>query len=262
MNHPFRFRPATQDAEIFHEVVDANCYNLPDTFRGHEVILDIGANIGAFTYAALTRGACEVHAFEPDRANFEAAQYNLRDFLDRAVLYHAAVWRSDRRDDVAYFKGYDVYTACGHMHDADHGKPVAAQALDDIIREISKHGRRRIDLIKIDCEGAEYPILLTSQLLRQVDCIVGEFHNFGCGFNKDHPLHAIPDRSKVAGYDRFTDAELIPYLRRRGFEVLVQRNEKFPKQLGLFVARHATSRLDRFSAVWRSLKGMLLRQSA
>jgi len=215
MNHPFAFRPNTQDQGMFQEVVIDNTYNLPDAFRGDEVIIDIGANIGAFTYAALIRGAREVHAFEPDKGNFAQAQRNLRDFPGRAILYHGAVWRSDRRDGVIDYHGYEKETAWGNVLETRPGTPVAAHCLDDVIRIISEAGRRRIDLVKIDCEGAEYPILLTAQLLHHVDGIVGEFHN----------SNVIPEMAKVAGYDRFTDLELIPYLRQRGYEVTVERHK-------------------------------------
>jgi FkbM family methyltransferase len=262
MQHPFTFRPATQDADIFHEVVIANTYGLPDAFKGHEVILDIGANIGAFTYAALIRGAKEVHAFEPDKNNFEVAERNLRDYMNLAHLYHAAVWRSDRNEGTISYKGYERYTACGHVNDGSQGTLVRAEPLDQIIRRITKNGRRRIDLMKIDCEGAEYPILLTSRLLHRVDCILGEFHNFDGRLTEDHPLHAVPECAKVRGYDQFTDAELIPYLRRRGFDVAVKRHELKPLLLGSFVARRPGGRLAGLAHAWNGMRQILLRRSA
>jgi len=250
MNHPFTFRPGTQDESMFQEVVIANTYNLPDAFQGDEVIIDIGANIGAFTYAALIRGAGEVHAFEPDKGNYLQAQRNLRDFLGRAFLYHGAVWRSDRREGVIYYHGYDKETACGNVLDTRESTPVPAHSLDDVIRTISEAGRGRIDLVKIDCEGAEFPILLTAQLLNHVDCIVGEYHNFASGVPEGHPFYVIPEMAKVAGYDRFTDAELLPYLRQSGYEVSMERHKIVPHVLGTFVARRQRNALQEPANVW------------
>jgi FkbM family methyltransferase len=264
MSSPFSFRPGTQDAEVFREVVEVNSYGLPDAFRGDEVVVDIGANVGAFAYAALVRGAREVHAFEADRANFECAARNLSPFGDRVRLHHAAVWRSDRRDGVLYFnflRADAARSGCGHVLDADQGQSVRAEPLDDVIRSLTRGGRR-IDLLKIDCEGAEYPILLTSRLLHRIDRLVGEFHNFASGTPEGHPFCSIPERAKVAGYDRFTDAELIPFLRRRGFDVTVRRHETVPHLLGVFDAARPAGRLARLSATWKDWGRTVLRRGA
>ena len=43
---------------------------------------------------------------------------------------------------------------------------------DKVIEAVSQQGMRRISLLKLDCEGSEYPILLTSSRLDLVDEIV------------------------------------------------------------------------------------------
>jgi FkbM family methyltransferase len=234
----FRAPAGTQDAEIFREVVELNTYGLPGAFRGDEVIVDIGANVGAFTYAVLIRGAREVHAFEADRGNYECAARNPRDFGDRVRLHHAAVWRSDRRDRVIHFNflgANEARTGCGHVLDTGRGQSVRAEPLDDVIRAIARGGGR-IDLLKIDCEGSEYPILLTPRRLHRVDRIIGEFHNFASGTPEWHLFSSIPERARVPGYDRFTDAELIPFLARRGYDLTVRRHVSIPHLQGVFDA--------------------------
>ena len=47
---------------------------------------------------------------------------------------------------------------------------------DNIIQEVtSKHGRK-IDILKLDCEGSEYPILYTCTQIQSIKNIVGEYH--------------------------------------------------------------------------------------
>ena len=48
---------------------------------------------------------------------------------------------------------------------------VEAISLDEVLSRF-----QRARLMKIDCEGSEFPILLTSKLLTRVDRIVGEYH--------------------------------------------------------------------------------------
>ena len=62
------------------------------------------------------------------------------------------------------------------------GEPVAKVAFDEIVDRVTNHGERRVRLLKLDCEGAEWPILLTSQRLDLIDEICGEFHEIGGQF--------------------------------------------------------------------------------
>ena len=59
------------------------------------------------------------------------------------------------------------------------GPLVNAVPFDEVVEAISHEGRRRINLMKIDCEGAEYDVLtaLPPELLRQCQWIVGEMHD-------------------------------------------------------------------------------------
>ena len=91
MELEYTFRPNTQDEGMFHSVVHENEYQLPEKLRGDELVVDIGMNIGSFCFAALTRGAGEVHGYEPDPSNFDWAAQNLRRFGSRIHLHHGAV---------------------------------------------------------------------------------------------------------------------------------------------------------------------------
>src|SRR5438105_3684382 len=77
---PRALRPRTMDGDIWHSVVGHNEYRLPRRFRPTDIVLDIGAHIGAFSYAALTRGAGRVYAYEPHAGNVELAECNLQHF--------------------------------------------------------------------------------------------------------------------------------------------------------------------------------------
>ena len=59
------------------------------------------------------------------------------------------------------------------------GDEVEKIAFDDLVDDVTKNGQKRVRLLKVDCEGAEWPILLTSQRLLLIDEICGEFHEIG-----------------------------------------------------------------------------------
>jgi FkbM family methyltransferase len=214
---PFSFRPATTDEEIFQAVVAVNEYRLPEQFGPDEVVLDVGAHIGSCCLAALLRGAGKVYGFEPQPGNYALACRNLAAFGDRCRLSDRAVWRSDRPDDVLGLCASVIdpgNTGGGNVLWPDGSARVRTVSLDEILSEVSEGGRRKVRFLKIDCEGAEFPILLTSRLLQCVDQIHGEFHETNDGvYNRA----AIPEHARVPGVDRFSVGVLAAHLRRAGF---------------------------------------------
>src|SRR3979490_1223457 len=58
MGEAWRFRNGTLDQAIFNGVVLFNEYRLPDRFAPGDIVIDVGAHIGSFAEAVLSRG-CE-----------------------------------------------------------------------------------------------------------------------------------------------------------------------------------------------------------
>jgi FkbM family methyltransferase len=232
------FRPGTLDRMIFDGVVALDEYRLPERFEPDDVVVDVGAHIGSFAYAVVLRGGKHVWSIEPDGTNCVFAAEHLRPYVDRGSvrLMHAAVWRSDPNDDELRFDGYQVFpqsfldlagvvnTGGGSVMWAV-GEPVQKVAFDDVVDLVTNRGERRVRLLKLDCEGAEWPILLTSRRLHLIDEIVGEFHEIGGScleigedrLSKAHVFHS----DRVAG---FTVEEFVRFLNDAGFCVTYRRH--------------------------------------
>lgn len=256
MSEVWHFRPGTIDRLIFNDVVGRNEYGLPDHFGAADVVIDVGAHIGCFAYAALRRGCRRVWAFEPDRENCRLATTHLQPYIDadRLRLSHTAVWRSDGNDDQLRFDGYQPFPdsflgMAGILNTGNgsvlwgRGEPVDKVALDAIIDEIvrDRAGPGRVRLLKLDCEGAEWPILLTSTRLSLIDEIVGEFHEFGgTGLEIDEGRPQAPLIFSSTRVERFTIDELTRCLTDAGFDVTHSRHRRPDgaiEGLGLFFAR-------------------------
>jgi FkbM family methyltransferase len=238
---------------IFNGVVAFNEYRLPPRFTADDVVIDVGAHIGSFAYAVLLRGGRQVCSIEPDPANCASAAEHLRPYIDKGYvrLMQHAVWRSDQNDDELHFDGYHRFPKSyegmeGVLNTGDGsviwgaGEPVAKVAFDDVVDLVTSRGARRVRLLKLDCEGAEWPILLTSRRLELVDEIVGEFHEIGGPFleiGEDRPA-----KSPVFRSDRvtaFTVDEFVRCLRDEGFTVTYRRHRRPDgalEGLGLFFA--------------------------
>lgn len=234
MSQPFVFRPGTNDEAMFRHLLDhaPDEYQLPAQFGPEDIVVDIGVHIGGFSYLALNRGAHRVFGFEAEPSNYACARQNLATFGDRAELRNAAVWRSDRPAGRLSFTYSDdrANTGGGSVVWESDGPGIEAVPFDQIVEEITDGGRRRIRLLKIDCEGSEFPILLTATKLDRIDRIAGEFHEYGC----DRNPQVIPEHARVPGVTRFTIEVLADALRRAGFDVSWQRQGE--SSLGLFHA--------------------------
>jgi FkbM family methyltransferase len=209
-------RPGTWDRAIFDTVVNGE-YGALD-FRGKTVV-DIGAHIGAFSILAALHGAKQVLAFEAGAANFLLLQANCRD-LPHVRCEHAAVWSSHDIGAPLLWRpcgnsgntGGGTVLSCPHIAGfeiASGGtEEVGRVAFDDIVASVGV-----VDLLKIDAEGSEYPILLGSEKLDCVTEIVGEYHAL-------RGLRA--NGAEMGAADGWNVDHLVSHLQAQGFTVARQ----------------------------------------
>jgi FkbM family methyltransferase len=221
---PVKMRAGTWDDRLAEEAAIINRYRLPDAFDDGAVVVDVGAHIGAFSIAAAERGA-RVLAFEPDPENFAMLMDNTADFRrnGRIQVEAKAVWRSDwdpgrlrfnpwRRWEGDWGLQTGAGTCCVDVHRPDLVE-VATVPLDSVLSRIGAAA-----MLKLDCEFAEYPILLTSRELHRVQTIAAEWHEV------PGPLAA---EARVGSVDHFRGEHLIGALLCQGFEVDVDRKHEF-----------------------------------
>lgn len=217
------FRPHTWDENIWKSVTQANEYNLADRcFHQDDSILDIGAHIGSFAYACLDRGAGRVTCVESDPDNFQLLRHNLHEACkatDRAVLISAAAVGRPRRH--VFSAAVGTNTGGTNTLGSD-GTPVAAIAVKELLEIAVAWKKRRVRLVKIDCEGAEWDILANTDM-GSVNALVGEYHEI-------LDPKQFPELELESPRDK---AWLEKELRQQGFEVITSTSGN---GLGLFWA--------------------------
>jgi FkbM family methyltransferase len=253
MAEPWSFRDGTLDQTIFEAVVRFNEYQLPERFAPTDIVIDVGAHIGSFAQAVLSRGCRNVTCIEPDRSNVGIAAAHLKSHIDsgEVQLVMGAAWRSDQNADELYLDGYRAFpqswprlagvinTGSGSVVWGG-GERVAKVAFDGIVDRLTNGGAREIRLLKLDCEGAEWPILLTSRRLGLIREICGEFHEIGGDFPGISEDRAAREPVfSLQGYAKFTIDVLVAHLESAGFAVAYRRHRRpngEPEGLGMFFA--------------------------
>jgi FkbM family methyltransferase len=160
------------DMVTVHEVYARGDYVVPG-LTPPRTILDLGGNIGVVSSWVLSAGPdARAHLVEPVPANLELMDVVLRPFDGRWTRDEAAVGTENGTADFGVeptgrYGGLDVPTG--------QTIPVALKALGDIVEaRLTEWGS--IDLLKIDTEGAELPLLgaLAPEHLRHVRSIALE----------------------------------------------------------------------------------------
>lgn len=166
----FYAQQGTWDENIYKSVAGNKEYQLPVGFRPDDVIIDLGAHIGAFSYTALTKGAARVVAVEPCRRNFDILTRNLKFFGKRRHLINKAVAGSAGKVRERPWHGPNTG---GVTFEWDEAGTIEAVTLDTIIDEAAAE---TIRLIKIDVEGFEKEAILNCTQLAKVKEIIGQYH--------------------------------------------------------------------------------------
>ncbi len=151
LKYPLACRPYQDDPFLLKNIFEEEEYRLPIENFDPKFIIDCGANVGySAVYFAVTYPNAKIIAVEPEAVNFKMLEGNAM-FYDQITCLHSAIW-----DKEAYIKVVDDYnsTAGFTTVETTADDPQALKATS-IGRLLEGSGFDRIDLLKIDIEGAE-----------------------------------------------------------------------------------------------------------
>jgi FkbM family methyltransferase len=165
--------------------------------KNYRTVIDIGANIGAFSIFALLKSPdLKVIAFEPSAKTFRQLRQNIKlNKLDNRVsLINKAV--AGKKGKIRL---YDAGVSGLRSVYKTRGEKKSELVNVITLREIfTSHRITKCDFLKIDCEGAEYEILFstTQSLFKKIDRISLEFHEITATRGHDDLLNLL----KKMGY--------------------------------------------------------------
>jgi len=166
----FWIRPHSTDRAAITEVLVLGSYS--EVPQG-SVVLDVGANIGAFSLAA-SRRAAVVYALEPVRNNFEMLRRNIE--LNKASNIVAERLAMAGENGECEMSVAGVFSSMHFQAANAEVEKVRTVTLESFLDE---RGISQLDYLKMDCEGAEWDIVLQAppDVLARIKHIEMEFHN-------------------------------------------------------------------------------------
>jgi len=163
-------------------------------------IIDLGANIGVFSiYAATQASNVKIYAYEPLKDFYELMLENVKANRkeENIKCFNLAV-ASDSLPRTLYVKGTAFFFPT-FIAAQDDASQVAIQVPCITLSEIFEtNDLKKVDLLKMDCEGAEYEILYNApnacfQLINEIRM---EYHNLdGNGRNVEGLKKFLAERA-------------------------------------------------------------------
>jgi FkbM family methyltransferase len=161
---------------IFKEIFVDHCYDYPKLHTEQPVIIDVGANAGLFTMRMKQLYPKSfVYCYEPFPPNYEQLRTNLEgSHLNSYALFKKGLGGTARKEKLFIHQknsgGHSIYK---NLTNDDNYVEIE---LTDIQSALNNIAGKHCNLLKLDCEGAEYEIIksIDSETALMIDSIVFE----------------------------------------------------------------------------------------
>ena len=192
------------------EVQEAEMEFYKDIIKEGMIIFDVGANIGQFSmlFSELVGQEGEVHCFEASSQTFQRLESKCnKSRFNNLFLNHLAV--SDQLGIVQLFVYDEEHSGWNTLANRPlHDYGIQVEPLDtEEVKAVTidtycqQHGINKIDLLKIDVEGAEYQVLLGAVRMFREKSIKNCIFEFGqTTFDMGNDPTQIEEFIKHVGY--------------------------------------------------------------
>ena len=191
-------------------IKDGGWWFTPEGLNSGSIVYSLGVGDDIdFDLSVIEKYGVKVHAFDPTPSSID--MLDGRDLPQRFEFHPWAVTATDgsltfyprlKKDGT---KSDVMYTMIAEEETIDDAIEVAAYSLSTITEKL---GHQKIDLMKMDIEGAEYEVLddLIASPIKPTQLLV-EFHHRFPGIGLDKTADAI-ERLRAAGYRIFAISEI------------------------------------------------------
>ncbi len=153
------------------EIFTDHCYEKFFPVVENDLVVDIGASIGPFTYSVMDKKPRRVFCLEPSIELFPTLLHNTERFKE-VICLNRAITNKDGQDTISGM--YNPHRATNAMGGGNNSVPsIRFKTFLDTF------GIKAIDFLKLDCEGGEYDVFTEENfpwMLETVRKISGEWH--------------------------------------------------------------------------------------
>ncbi len=217
-----RFNDANSLIGMYNEIIVQDCYKF-DCESESPVIIDCGANIGiSLLYFLKQNPKAQITAYEADPIIFQILKCNIEQNGYIANLIERAVWINSNEEISFGCIGADS----GSLFESASTIQVKTIRLKE---ELARF--KRIDLLKIDIEGAELEVIKDCENdLALVERVFIEYHSFN---DSDQDLDVLLNIMKKAGF-RY---KILPARKEKSPFFYYNKEQKMDLQLNIFFFR-------------------------
>jgi len=172
-------------------------------------IIDIGAAIGEYSlYAANKYPKSKIYSFEPFPESFDLLKENIKlnNYNDQIHPFNIAVSDNSKGEVLSISK-------FGNQDNSTHNVPgglyessikTSSTTIDEILL---KNNLDKVEILKLDCEGAEWKILFCSdKILNRIRFITMELHSYQDYKPKDLVTFLEKNNFKVNQFSAYLEA--------------------------------------------------------
>jgi FkbM family methyltransferase len=166
------------------------------------IVLDLGANCGAFTHEVVDRFHCKVYAVEAAPSVFREIAVN-----DRIEKFNLAICGTSGPVTLN-ISSYSEATSLKQLRDTEYVGKVVIQGMT-LHDFLTSKSIPRLNLLKMDIEGAEIEVFNTcpDDVLAPIDQITIEFHEWA-GVCSEAEVKTIVRRLRTLGFFVFKQTRL------------------------------------------------------
>lgn len=205
-------RAGSNDRFIFDEIFFQEIYRrgLPPASATIKTIVDVGAQVGMTSLWLHTLyPEAQIYSLEPMPENASQLEKNIANNQWSSHIHAHRLALSDKKGEIVMTRNPENKGGHSMFAQEFHGEEVRVpcMSLEDFFVQ---QGIQACDFMKMDVEGAEYPIFYASsaQTIEKIRCLAMEHHT-------------------VAGHDTYHGAALEKFLLDHGFVVVRDKNVLF-----------------------------------
>lgn len=179
------------DESVFGEIFQEREYKMlePVITKAAAPIVDIGAHVGMFSvYCSVLNSGVRIFAYEPDEDNFAAMKDNLQDNnVKNVVAKNVAVGAEIGQRTLFVSNDSHNHSLLSAEAAGDFSGEEKDVQVVTLTRILEQNRLERVSLVKMDCEGAEFEILLNlpDEVFKKVDNFYVECHRYTYEMNPD-----------------------------------------------------------------------------